>query len=162
MKKKAIILIVLLSIGMASALLVSYLSSKAEVDIDVTSPISNVLEGDSTFSILGGESVAFNVTTTNLASVPITGVLSNKFTNSLGMNCSDFSALSVETFIGNVSSGVTDLLINCSVVDNNTIDVIVGIQPKTWLVGEVERNVYSGSFQLNAIGTYVFTSQVLV
>jgi len=163
MKKKAILVVALLAIGMASALLVSYLSNKSTATVEVTSPILNEIEGDDSFNIVGGEVVSFNATTTNMANIPITGTLTNQFANTLGMNCSDFSALSVENFINNTSTGVTDVLVSgCSIVDNNTVSIVVGTQPKTWAGNEIEKNVFNVTFQLNAIGTYTFTSQVMI
>lgn len=163
MSKKWILLIGLLAIGIVSAVLVSYLSNTTTAQVDVTSPIGNTVEGTSTFSIVGGETVAFNVSTTNLASVPTTGTLTNLFSNDLGMNCSDFSVLSVENFINGSSTGVTDLLASgCNIVNSTTVSLVVGTQPKTWTAGEVEKNVFNATFQSNALGTYDFTSQVLV
>jgi len=164
MKKKAILLIGLLAISMASAILVSYLSNTAEVEVEVNSPISNTVIGDSVFSIYGGETVSLNITTENLASVPITGTVENLVTNPLGLNCSDFTSVTVTTYTNSVFVGTWELigLGNCAIVDNTTVEFLFGPQPTTWSPGQIDEMEIAVAFPTNVFGTYTLTSQILV
>lgn len=164
MKKIAFILIGILAIGMVSALLVNYLSNKAEVEVEVTSPISLTVAGDSVVSIYGGDSALINITTENLASVPVTGTTKNLVTNPLGLNCSDFTSVEITTYTNGTFVGTWELigLGNCLVVDNETVEFLFGPQPTTWTAGQIDEMEINVTFPVNAFGTYTLESQVLV
>lgn len=164
MKKITFILIGLLMISMVTGLLVNYLSNTAEAEVEVSSPISNNVIGNSVFSIYGGETVSLNITTENLASVPITGTVENLVSNPLGLNCSDFTTIQVTTYTNGTYVGSWELigLGNCIIIDNTTVEFLFGPQPTTWSIGQIDEMEINVSFPSNAFGTYTLTSQVLV
>lgn len=166
MRRKLVLLIVgLLAVSVASAVLVTYLSNKAVADVDVNSPISNQIIGDSSFSIYGGETVTVQVATENLASVPITGSIDNFVENPLGLNCSDFVSVVVTTHTNGTYIGTWDLIAlgNCIPVNATTVQFLFGPQPQvTWQPGQLDEMEINASFKTNALGKYTFTSQVMV
>jgi len=165
MKKIWIVVVAILAISIVSGLLVNYLSNKATVEVEVSSPILNEVIGDSSVSIVGGGTANFQIQTTNLADVAVTGRLENLVTNSLGLNCSDFVSVNVSTSTNGTYVGTWDLiqLGNCLVVDNTTVQFLFGPQPTTtWAPGQIDVMNISAVFPTNAIGTYVLTSQALV
>jgi len=163
MKKIATLLIALLAIGMVSALLVSYLSDKAEVEVVVSSPMANTVVGDSVFGVFGGETVSVNIKTENLANVSVTGRVENLVSNPLGLNCGDFTSVIVSAYTDTVFQGTWDLVGTCYVVNATSVGFLFGPQPtNTWIAGQIDEMEIVVTFPTNAFGTYSLTSQILI
>lgn len=165
MKKFSTILVAIFAISMVSGLLVSYLSNKATVEVDVESPMLIEVTGDSNINIVGGGTAEVQIRTTNLADVNVTGRIQNLVTNDLGLNCSDFTSVVVSTETNGTYVGTWDLiqLGLCSEVDNETISFQFGPQPTTtWISGQVDVMNITATFPINALGQYVLTSEIFI
>ena len=164
------------ALAMVSALVVDYLSNKAEVTVTVESPFSfevsadgtNWIEGDPATlpleNIYAGESIHFFARDTNLANVPTIGDSSKIITCDTGLNCSDFSSVEAQTIArvnGTIktTSQVWEIISLCKIVDANTVEFAYGTVGNPLVVGQADTTEITVTFQPNALGDYIFTLQ---
>lgn len=183
----ALVIGVLLMASVGSAALVGYISNTITTNVVVTSPIVQEasLDGNSWMSknpitlsfpdVKGGESITFYVKDTNVANVPITGVVENIVTNPSGVNCEDFESVIVTTTTvidGGVPviSGPHDLILYnsvgtvgrfCKSDGLNKIIFSYGPDPLTLDVKQEDTSEITATFKTAASGTYTFTSTIL-
>ena len=173
MKNKTKIIAVLIALvvlaGVASAGLVGYLSNTVKTDVTVSSPMEqwNSYNGETWIKDdlsfpgeKGGQSITFYVKTENLANVAITGIGENIVTNWAGVTCNDFT-VQARTDSG---LGYSDWYTpTCSQgIDNWYIVFAYGPSPSTeWQVEQVDVTEIVVTFEGDADGTYIFTSQIL-
>lgn len=172
MNKKKISMIImgsffgLMILGLGIAGLVNYLSEKAEISGKISSPMLIVLSSNtfSTTGGFGGETQTITATTTNQANVPITGMVENIVTNSEGVTCADFDSVIATTTDGTTTDGPYDLIaLNlCNVIDSNNVQFSYGPTPITWIAGQVDVTTIEATFNQAAVGTYTFSSQVVI
>jgi hypothetical protein len=171
-------------IAFVTAGLVSYLSNNVQADVEVNSPIEQLINDGSGWedsiisfeSIYGGESIEFQIRDTNLANVDIIGIVENIITNPDGVTCDDFVSVLVttETKVEGISqsiSGPHDLILYnsvepigrfCESIDANTIIFSYGPTPLTYVVGQEDTSDVAVTFKTNALGTYTFSSTVII
>jgi len=153
----------LFAFAFVGAVLVGYLSNKAEVSVTVESPVLLEVSTDGTTwssnpatlsfdSVYGGEGITFWIQDTNLASVPIVGYSTKIVYNADGVTCDDFASITVD--------GGYNLLNDCVEIDSKNVDFSAYTSASGGLdVGEVNTNKIVMAFKQNALGTYVFTMQ---
>jgi hypothetical protein len=163
------LLIGLVLIGGASAALVAYLSNTVQADVTVSSPIEleigtawNALGATPiSFSIVGGESVEFYVSTHNLATLPITGTMYNVVSNPWGVSCSDFTSLTASVLHPDGTPWFPSGAIGCTAINAYSVRLIsTPSEPWTWAAGHEDIADISATFATNALGTYTLTSYV--
>lgn len=160
--------------GIGSAALVGYISNQVQAGVTVTSPmeqfiglsVDNYNEGPLSILAEGGETKTFYVITKNLADVSITGAPSNIVTNAGGVACADFTSVIVYTSSnGGTWDGPYNLIALglCYQVDSGTVKFSYGLGTSTtWAAGQTDVTQIAATFKPNALGTYTFTSQILV
>jgi len=169
--------IVLLAVG--SALIVPYLSNKAEVSMTVESPMlfevsddGNTWVGATEAAILnlgnfkGGESTTFFARDSNLANVDTVGDSSKIVTCDIGVTCNDFISVfaQTETKINGVSQSISpdyDLIDMglCTNLTATTIAFNYGAVGNPLVVDQEDTTKITVTFQPNALGNYVFELQ---
>jgi len=178
------------AIALASAMVVDYLSNKAEVSVTVSSPFSfevssdgaeeNWIGADDTGiaklsltdsegkSVQGGESVTFFARDTNLANVDTIGDSSKIITCDRGVTCNDFISVIAQTTTrnndGESSTGDEWDLIeikHCTNLTDTSVAFNYGAIGNPLLVGQADTTEITATFQPNAIGDYIFTLQKL-
>lgn len=174
-KKKMLVwlLPLLVIVGLASAALVGYLSNTITTEVEVTSPMLQEISMDGTnwngetntinLETTGGGTIEFYTKTTNLANVPITGIVKNIVTNE-GITCSDFvSVKATTTTNAGTPDGPYDLIaLNlCSLGEDNNVVFSYGPNPIVWTEGQVDITKIEATFKTDALGSYTFTSEVV-
>ena len=164
-----ILLIGLVMIGGASAALVAYLSNTVQADVTVSSPIEleigtawNALASTPiSFSIVGGESVEFFVSTHNLANISTTGTMWNVVSNPWGVTCAEFTSLTASVLHPDGTSWFPSNPIGCVPIDAYSVRLIsTPSEPWTWAAGHEDIADVSATFATNALGTYTLSSYV--
>lgn len=172
-KSIPVFVIALLGLAVVSAALVPYLSNMVSGDVEVISPIKQEIgptEGElgpgplPLGTMHGGESQTFFMRTTNLAADPITGEVMNLVTSApvgtIVVSCSDFTlSARTKTDSGGYSVYYTP---TCTVIDTTTLRIHYGpADVITWAGGQVDTTEVTVTFEVNAFGTYEFSSQVM-
>ena len=186
----ATILALVLLGGLGSAALVGYLSNMVKATVSVESPIEQLISEDGetwdvddtiSFNTHGGGLVTFFVRDTNVANVPITGIVENIVTNEDGLTCNDFESviLTTTTKIDGVVqsvSGPHDLIEYynsisydfCQEIGTDGKTIIFSYGPNapssnemTFAVGQEDTSEITVTFKTDATGTYTFISQIL-
>lgn len=140
----------------STALLVNYLSNEQKVNVKVESPL--LLSNDNVdLSIFGGETITYDTTITNNANAAITGVMLSTIYNPLGLDCGDFDAINVT-----IDAVETDLLVGCTIIDANNVQLNVYGGPKTWVALETQTITTEIVFKQNAFGDYNITNQIMI
>jgi len=158
--------------GLGSAALVGYISNKVQANVSVTSPMEQFIgtsiptdnKNPLSFDVKGGETVDFYVITKNNANVPITGNPANIVTNAGGVTCADFQKVEARTSSDGGSSWSSwyDITSACSSDGGYTVKFVYGPSPKTWPASPyADTNEIKATFKTDALGTYVFSSQIL-
>ena len=172
-KIMAILIALVVLVGIGSAALVGFLSNTVEVEVIVDSPMEQWISDGSGWvqtpisaSILAGETLTFYVKTKNHANTGITGNSGN-IVISPGITCNDLEKVEVRTSSDggttwDPTTGYYDLIALglCSQIDYNTIQFSYGPTPITWSAGQEDKNEIKATFKTDAVGTYVFTSEI--
>lgn len=168
MKRKFILsaIVGLLIIGVASAALVSYLSNTSQASVSVQSPLQTQISGDGStwsdsisLSAYGGETKTFYLVTENKANAVINGDNTNKIVSE-NVTCAEFTSIYV-IIDSNVGGHSETELIPASCTDG-TNEVILNFGSDTWEAYRLDNATIRITFAQNAVGTYVFNSQVLM
>jgi len=168
-----VFVLVLLGIGMVSAVVVNYLSNQVVANITVESPIELKIgtvygelgNGPINFgNIVGGETIEFYVSTENKASVPITGTMWNIVSNPLGVTCDDFVSLTAASTIGNSATEgwYSFAPIGCvQGTDGYSVRLITTpTEIWQWSANHYDVAHVIATFKTNAVGTYTLTTYV--
>lgn len=160
------IILMLLTTGIAGAMLVTHLSNTVTADVTVTSPIvQEISDGvgsgwTNTITIspaCGGETVTFYTRETNMADATITGFSENIVTCQEGVTPGDFKS----AFVSTNNEPQVDLLPFCE--QGNNLNTVVFTYPvMIWEAKQVDTNQIEVTFADGAVGTYTLTCQIMV
>lgn len=163
-----VLAIFVLGIALVSAALVPYISNAVTGNVVVDSPMVQEIGlteaglGPGPLSLgtmYGGESETFFMRTTNLAVDPITGEVFNLVTSEpvgeYEISCDDFT---LEAYTNDAGPYTP----TCTVIDTTTLRIHYGpADVITWARGQVDTTEVTVTFEVNAVGTYEFSSQVM-
>ncbi len=163
-----VLAIFILGIALVSAALVPYLSNAITGNVVVDSPMVQEIglvgetlgPGPLTLeSMRGGESQTFVMQTTNLATDPITGdvmnLVSSEPVDGIDVSCADFT---LEAYTNNVGPYYP----TCTEINTTTLRIHYGpADVITWGGLQVDTTKVTVTFEVNAVGTYEFSSQVM-
>lgn len=159
------IILMVLTAGIAGAVLVPYLSNPITADVTVESPIVQTISLDEeiwadTLTLelaYGGEPITFYTRETNMANADITGFSRNTITCLQGVSPGDFESIVVSTNDG-TPIDVTTLCVQGA----NPYTVVLDYPVVTWTAEQVDTNEITVTFAQNAVGTYTLTCQIMV
>lgn len=169
MNKVFILFIGLLCVGVASGVLVSYLSNTSSATVNVQSPMSIYSSTDGVsysvdakvFDVFGGDTVTLYYRTKNLASNGITGVVKLRIDNLAGVSCADFSSVGV-TRSGSITESLS-ILSSCTVLNSTSIELLPYTTASRLFVAHHE-DVARVDFVLSpgVLGAYIISTKVTV
>lgn len=152
-------ILVVISSVIVTAKIVQYLSNKAIVNVDVSSPLE-ITVNDGTFDVFGGESFVIDMSVINHANMVLSGNMTTIITNDDGITCGDFDNIKVDRSVNNAANITFNPA--CIELNETNVDIALYSKPFGWGNLENHRLFINITMDSGAVGSYVLETQVLL